>query len=333
MIKEKSRQRRQAESPEHVDNNSRNDTRTVNTDEKINSVKTKTEKTPVKQKPVRKTIKLEKLRPFEGHPYKVADDEAMEELKTSIASVGLLNRIFVRPVDGKEDEYEIISGHRRVHAAKSLGMKEIPAIVYFVDRDEATLLMVDSNTQRTDISPMEKGRAYKMKLEAMKRQGQRTDTSTQNAGKIKGESADIIGKENGMSGDQVRRYIRLIYLVPELQEYVDSGRMKMLPAVEISYLDEEAQRDIVDRIIETEVFPSHAQARKMRALFDEGKLDYDTVAEIMAEKKPNQIEKVRIAMDDIRPYVPKDATPKQITELAVKLFKQDYERKHNKDAR
>ena len=298
----------------------------VKADTKNKTVKTKTEKAPVKQKPVQRTIKLEKLRPFEGHPYKVLDDEAMEELKTSIASVGLLNRIFVRPACGKEDEYEIISGHRRVHAAGLLGMKEINAVVYFVDRDEATLLMVDSNTQRTDISPMEKGRAYKMKLEAIKHQG----TSRQSVGKSE-ESADEISETE--CGRTVQRYIRLTYLVPELQEYVDSGRMKMLPAVEISYLDEEAQRDVVDRIDETGVFPSHAQARKMKALFDEGKLDYDTVAEIMAEKKPNQIEKVKIVMDDIRPYVPKDATPKQITELAVKLFKQHYERKHNKDAR
>lgn len=303
----------------------------VKADTKNKTVKTKTEKTPVKQKPVRKTIKLEKLRPFEGHPYKVLDDEAMEELKTSIANVGLLNRIFVRPACGKEDEYEIISGHRRVHAAGLLGMKEIPAIVYFVDRDEATLLMVDSNTQRTDISPMEKGRAYKMKADALSHQGK-------TSGQIVPKSDDNrttakIGEASGDSYKTVQRYIRLTYRVDELQEYVEQGKMKVSPAVELSFIDEEGQRAVVDRIDETDVFPSHAQTIRMRHLFDEGRLDYDTVAEIMAEKKPNQIEKVKIAMDDIRPYVPKDATPKQITELAVKLFKQDYERKHNKDAR
>ena len=249
----------------------------------------------------------------------------MEELKASIREVGILNRILVRPLDDQDEKYEIISGHRRVKAAKELGMKEIPAIVYpEIDRDEATLLMVDSNNQRENVSIMEKGRAYRMKLEAIKHQG----TSRQSVGKFE-ESADEISETE--SGRTVQRYIRLTYLVPELQEYVENGQMKMLPAVEISYLDEEAQRDIVDRITETEVFPSHAQARKMKALFEEGKLDYDTVAEIMNELKPNQVEKLKIPMDDIRKYVPKDYTPQQITELAVKLFKQNYDRQRSRD--
>lgn len=275
-------------------------------------------------KPKLLTIKLDKLHPFKDHPYKVQDNDSMNELEASIADVGLLNRILVRPLENTADEYEIISGHRRVHAAELLGMKEVPAVVYFIDRDEATLLMVDSNNQRENVSIMEKGRAYRMKLEAIKHQG----TSRQSVGKSE-ESADEISETE--SGRTVQRYIRLTYLVPELQEYVDNGQMKLLPAVEISYLDEEAQRDIVDRIIETEVFPSHAQARKMKALFEEGKLDYDTVAEIMNELKPNQVEKLKIPMDDIRKYVPKDYTPQQITELAVKLFKQNYDRQRSRD--
>ena len=279
---------------------------------------------PKKQKTKQQPIRLDKLHPFENHPYKIVDDEAMEELKASIADVGLLNRIIVRPLENTADEYEIISGHRRVHAAELLGMKEVPAVVYFIDRDEATLLMVDSNNQRENVSIMEKGRAYRMKLEAIKHQG----TSRQSVGKSE-ESADEISETE--SGRTVQRYIRLTYLVPELQEYVENGQMKLLPAVEISYLDEEAQRDIVDRIIETEVFPSHAQARKMKALLEEGKLDYDTVSEIMAELKPNQVEKLKIPMDDIRKYVPKDYTPQQITELAVKLFKQNYDRQRSRD--
>ena len=278
-----------------------------------------------KYKTTQKPIKIDKLQDFKDHPYKVQNGESMEELKASIREVGILNRILVRPLDDKDEKYEIISGHRRVKAAKELGMKEIPAIVYpEIDRDEATLLMVDSNNQRENVSIMEKGRAYRMKLEAIKHQG----TSRQSVGKYE-ESADEISETE--SGRTVQRYIRLTYLVPEFQEYVEKGQMKMLPAVEISYLDEEAQRDIVDRIIETEVFPSHAQARKMKALFEEGKLDYDTVSEIMAELKPNQIEKLKIPMDDIRKYVPKDYTPQQITELAVKLFKQNYDRQRSRD--
>lgn len=288
----------------------------------------KNETAPVlekKYKTTQKPIKIDKLQDFKDHPYKVQNGESMEELKASIRDVGILNRILVRPLDDKDEKYEIISGHRRVKAAKELGMKEIPAIVYpEIDRDEATLLMVDSNNQRENVSIMEKGRAYRMKLEAIKHQG----TSRQSVGKFE-ESADEISETE--SGRTVQRYIRLTYLVPELQEYVENGQMKLLPAVEISYLDEEAQRDIVDRIIETEVFPSHAQARKMKALFEEGNLDYDTVSEIMAELKPNQVEKLKIPMDDIRKYVPKDYTPQQITELAVKLFKQNYDRQRSRD--
>ena len=281
---------------------------------------------PKKQKPKQQPIKLEKLHPFENHPYKITDDDAMEELKASIADVGLLNRIIVRPLENATDEYEIISGHRRVHAAELLGMKEVPAVVYFIDRDEATLLMVDSNNHRENVSIMEKGRAYRMKLEAIKHQGK---ASCHNG--TKSRSDETVAENTDDSARQIQRYIRLTCLVPELQEYVENGQMKMLPAVEISYLDEEAQRDIVDRITETEVFPSHAQARKMKALFEEGKLDYDTVSEIMAELKPNQVEKLKIPMDDIRKYVPKDYTPQQITELAVKLFKQNYDRQRSRE--
>ncbi len=273
-------------------------------------------------------VKLDKLQDFENHPYKVQDDEAMEELKASIKEFGLLNRILVRPLNGDDGKYEIIAGHRRVHAAKALGLKELPAIIYPIDHDEATLLMVDSNNQRENVSIMEKGRAYRMKLEAIKHQGK---ASCHNG--TKSRSDETIAENTDDSARQIQRYIRLTYLVPELQEYVDNGQMKMLPAVEISYLDEEAQRDVVDRITETEVFPSHAQARKMKALFEEGKLDYDTVTKIMNELKPNQVEKLKIPMDDIRKYVPKDYTPQQITELAVKLFKQNYDRQHNRDAR
>ena len=284
-------------------------------------------KEKVKQpKPKLMNIKLEKLHPFEDHPYKVLDDDSMTELVESIKEYGLLNRIIVRPMDNTPEEYEIISGHRRVHAAELLEMKEVPAVVHFIDRDEATVMMVDSNCQRENLTLMEKARSYRMKLDAIRHQG----ASRQSVEKSE-VSAELISDTD--SGRTVQRLIRLTYLVPELQEYVDSGKMKMLPAYELSFLDEEAQRDIVDRITETEVFPSHAQARRMRAAFEEGKLDYDAVTEIMAEIKPNQVEKLKIPLDDIRKYVPKSMTPAEMQAYLLKLVKQEYDRQHNRDAR
>ena len=264
-------------------------------------------------KPKLMNIKLEKLHPFEDHPYKVLDDESMTELTESIKEYGLLNRIIARPLEDKPDEYEIISGHRRVRAAELLEMKEVPAVVHFIDRDQATILMVDSNCQRENLSLMEKARSYRMKLDAIKHQG----TSRQSVGKLD-ESAELISEND--SGRTVQRLIRLTYLVPELQEYLDNGKMKMLPAYELSFLNEEAQRDVIDRIDETESFPSHAQARRMRAAFEKGKLDYDTVTEIMAEIKPNQIEKLKIPMDDIRKYFPREYTPAQMVECITKML-------------
>lgn len=277
-------------------------------------------------KPKLKNVKIEKLHPFENHPYKVLDDESMKELVGSIKEYGLLNRIIVRPLEDKPEEYEIISGHRRVHAAELLEIKEVPAVVHFIDRDQATIMMVDSNCQRENLSLMEKARSYRMKLDAIKHQG----TSRQNVEKSE-VSAELISEND--SGRTVQRLIRLTYLVPELQAFVDSGKMKMLPAYELSFLNEEAQRDVIDRIDETESFPSHAQARRMRTVFEEGKLDYDTVTEIMNEIKPNQVEKLKIPIDDIRKYVPKSMTPAEMQAYLLKLVKQDYERQHNRDAR
>ena len=282
------------------------------------------EKVVKQPKPKLMSIKLEKLHPFRNHPYKVIDDESMAELLESIKQYGMLSRIIVCPLEDKPEEYEIISGHRRVHAAELLGMKEVPAVVHFIDRDAATVMMVDSNCQRENLTLMEKARSYRMKADALFHQGQ-------SCGQTGHKSRDNVSDVD--SGRTVQRLIRLTYLVPELQQFVDSGKMKMLPAYELSFLNEEAQRDIVDRIDETEIFPSHAQARRMRKAFEEGKLDYDSVTEIMAEVKPNQVENLKIPMDDIRKYVPKDFTPQQIFELAIRLFKQNYDRQHNRDAR
>ena len=285
----------------------------------MKETKMSAEKVVKEPKPKLMNIKLEKLHPFEDHPYKVLDDESMTELVESIKEYGLLNRIIVRPLEDKQDEYEIISGHRRVHAAELLEIKEVPAVVHFIDRDQATILMVDSNCQRENLSLMEKARSYRMKTDALSHQGR-------TCGQTGHKSRDNVSDAD--SGRTVQRLIRLTYLMPELQEFVDNGKMKMLPAYELSFLNEEAQRDVIDRIDETESFPSHAQARRMRKAFEEGKLNYDTVTEIMAEVKPNQVEKLKIPMNDIKKYAPDCSTPKELSDHIIKLMKQDYERKH-----
>lgn len=297
----------------------------------MKETKMSAEKVVKQPKPKLMSIKLEKLHPFRNHPYKVIDDESMAELLESIKQYGMLNRIIVRPLEDKQDEYEIISGHRRVHAAELLEMKEVPAVVHFIDRDEATVMMVDSNCQRENLTLMEKARSYRMKADALSHQGK---SLGQNVPKSEDNRTTAkIGNEAGNSYKTVQRLIRLTHLVPELQEYVDNGKMKMLPAYELSFLDEEAQRDIVDNIDETETFPSHAQARRMRKAFEEGNLDYDAVTEIMNEIKPNQVEKLKIPIDDIRKYVPSSMTPAEMLEYLLKLVKKEYNRQHNRDAR
>lgn len=289
------------------------------------------EKVVKQPKPKLMSIKLEKLHPFRNHPYRVIDDESMTELTENIKQYGMLSRIIVSPLEDKPEEYEIISGHRRVHAAELFEMKEVPAVVHFIDRDQATILMVDSNCQRENLSLMEKARSYRMKADALSHRGK---TLGQNVPKSNDNRTTAkIGAESGDNYKTVQRLIRLTYLMPELQEYVDNGKMKMLPAYELSFLNEEAQRDVIDRIDETENFPSHAQARRMRAAFEEGKLDYDTVTEIMAEVKPNQVEKLKIPMDDIRQYVPSSMTPAEMLEYLLKLVKKEYDRQHNRGAR
>ena len=224
-------------------------------------------------------IPLSEIDDFPGHPYRVLDDEDMQNLMESIKDRGVITPAMVRKKD--DGRYEMISGHRRKHASERLGLETLRCEVVEVSRDEAIILMVDSNAQRSVILPCDKGRAFKMKLEALKRQGQRTDlTSTPAACKLKGETADIVGKQAGESGDQVRRFIRLTYLIKELQDFVDKGQMKMRPAVELSYLDEETQRDVVDRIDETEAFPSHDQAIRIRRAYENGEIDYDKVEKV-----------------------------------------------------
>lgn len=248
-------------------------------------------------------IPLELLDDFPNHPFKVRDDEDMLKLIESVSERGVLVPAIVRPkADGR---YELISGHRRKRASECAEKKTLRCMVSDLDDDAATIIMVDSNIQRTDILPSEKAFAYKMKLDAMKHQGQRTDlTSVQSAQKSK-TSRESLAEQVGESQDQVRRYIRLTNLVPELLEMVDAGKIKMLPAVEISFLDEDAQRDLVDAIDTEDCTPSHAQAIRMKKMFNDGELDADKVSEIMQEEKPNQKEKIVIPNKTVEKYIPK----------------------------
>ena len=273
-------------------------------------------------------IPLSEIDDFPGHPYCVLDDEDMQNLMESIKDRGVITPAMVRKKD--DGRYEMISGHRRKHASERLGLETLRCEVVEVSRDEAIILMVDSNAQRSVILPCDKGRAFKMKLEALKRQGQRTDlTSTPAACKLKGETADLVGKQAGESGDQVRRFIRLTYLIKELQDFVDKGQMKMRPAVELSYLDEETQRDVVDRIDETEAFPSHDQAIRIRRAYENGEIDYDKVRDIMDEEKPNQKPKFTFSFDRLKPYIPKDYSDSKAEDYVIKAleFYQKYLKK------
>ena len=279
-------------------------------------------------------IPLSEIDDFPGHPYRVLDDEDMQNLMESIKDRGVITPAMVRKKD--DGRYEMISVHRRKHASERLRLETLRCEVVEVSRDEAIILMVDSNAQRSVILPCDKGRAFKMKLEALKRQGQRTDlTSTPAAYKLKGETADIVGKQAGESEDQVRRFIRLTYLIKELQDFVDKGQMKMRPAVELSYLDEETQRDVVDRIDETEAFPSHDQAIRIRKAYEAGEIDYDKVRDIMDEEKPNQKPKFKFSFDRLKPYIPKDYSDSKAEDYVIKAleFYQKYLKKQREQAR
>ena len=266
-------------------------------------------------------IPISEIDDFPDHPYRVLDDEDMETLMDSIKERGVITPVTVHK---KEDgRYEMISGHRRKHACEKLGLETIRCDVVDVSRDEAIILMVDSNAQRSEIAPTDKGKAYKMKLEAMKRLPGRPSKDNfvpleQN--KTPYNSREELAENSDDSASQIRRYIRLTELVPELQEYVDSGQMKMRPAVELSYLDEETQRDVVDRILETEAFPSHDQAIRIRKAFEEGQINYDRVQEIMEEEKPNQKPKFKFSFDRIQPLIPKDCTPSMAEDFVVKAL-------------
>ena len=268
-------------------------------------------------------IPLTEIDDFPDHPFKVRDDEDMAQLIESIKERGVITPATVRQ---KEDgRYELISGHRRKRACELAGFDTLRCEVVELNRDEATILMVESNYQRSQILPSEKAYAYKMRLEAMNRQGQRTDlTSTPLVSKSR--TNEELGNQVGESREQIRRYVRLTNLVPELLEFVDEGRIKMRPAVELSYLDEDSQRDVVDEIDMNDATPSHDQTIRMRKFFDEGKLTTEAIQAIMSEEKPNQKEQVRISADKLRDVLPKGLDKQKTEDFIIKAC--DHYRKY-----
>ena len=262
-------------------------------------------------------IPLELIDDFPDHPFKVRDDEDMMQLVESVKERGVITPATVRQ---KEDgRYELVSGHRRKRACELAGFETLRSEIVDLNRDEATILMVESNFQRSEILPSEKALAYKMRLEAMKRQGQRTDLTLSPVG-TKLRTADELAQECGDSRNQIHRYVRLTNLVPELLEFVDEGRIKMRPAVELSYLDEDCQRDVVDEIDLNDATPSHDQTIRMRKLFNEGNLTTEAIHAVMSEEKPNQKEKIVLRGDRVRQLIPKNIPVSQTEDFVCKAL-------------
>lgn len=266
----------------------------------------------------------DKLVPFQNHPYQVREDAALSELMESIRTHGVLSPLLARP---KGESYELVSGHRRRLAAQKLGLPTVPVLVQEMTDDEAVILMVDSNLQRENLLPSEKAFAYKMKLEAMKRQGMRTDlTSPQVAAKLRTD--DEIAKHAGISGDTVRRYIRLTNLVPPLLQMVDDGRIAFSPAVELSYLARDEQAELWDLIGREDATPSLSQAIRLKKLSREGGLTAEKLYAILTEEKPNQKEQVRIKTESLRKYFPRNYSVQQMEREILKLLETRYRTKN-----
>ena len=264
-------------------------------------------------------IPIGELFPFKNHPFKVLDDESMQRTVESVEQYGVLSPLIARP--RPEGGYEIISGHRRQHAAQLAGLDALPVIVRNIDDDAAVLLMVDSNLQRENILPSERAFAYKMKLEALKNQGARSDlTSTQLVSKLR--SNEQLGAENNQSRETVRRFIRLTNLVPELLDMVDEKKIAFNPAVELSYLDESQQRDFLEAMKDTQNAPSLSQAQRLKKLAQEGHFSYDVAFAVMGEEKKDELDKVVIKNDTLRKYFPRSYTPKQMEDIIIKLLEQ-----------
>ena len=265
-------------------------------------------------------LPIQKLRPFENHPFQVKDDDEMNQLVWSVLTQGVLTPLVVRPLEN--GEYEVISGHRRLHACQKAGIETVPALIYTLDRDAAAIALVDSNLHREKILPSEKAFAYKMKMDALSRQGQRTDlTSTQVGRKL--ESAEMIGEQCGESKNQVRRYIRLTELIPEILRMVDAGKIALTPAVELSYLTRQEQQDLLETMESEDCTPSLSQAVQLKKLSQSGELNMDKIFEILREPKANQQEKISFRVEDLRKFFPKSYTPARIQERILKLLEAD----------
>ena len=284
--------------------------------------------TPPKKKAA--NIQVDKLRTFEGHPFKVLDDEDMGNLIKSIKQQGIISPLIVRAIEST-DEYEVISGHRRLHAAVKAGLSEVPALIYPLDRSEAMIAVVDSNLHRERLLPSEKAFAYKMKMDAMKAQGRRTDLTLSQAA-TKSDTAAEIGKSQNESRDQVFRYIRLTYLIPELLDRVDEGIVALSPVVELSYLSKEQQKILLDTMSLNDCTPSHAQSIRMKKQAQQNTLSSDSIYEIMSEEKGNQTERISFKVQDLKGFFPKNFTQKQMTDTILKLL-YEYNRKLERSRR
>ena len=275
-------------------------------------------------------IPIGELFPFKNHSFKVLDDESMQRTVESVEQYGVLSPLTARP--RLEGGYEIISGHRRQHAAQLAGLDTLPVIVRQMDDDAAVLLMVDSNLQRENILPSERAFAYKMKLEALKNQGARSDLTSAQLGR-KLETADIVGQESGDSRNQVRRFIRLTNLVPELLDMVDEKKIAFNPAVELSYLDESQQRDFLEAMNDTQNAPSLSQAQRLKKLAQEGHFSYDVAFAVMGEEKKDELDKAVIKNDSLRKYFPRSYTLKQMEDTIIKLLEQWQKKRQHSEER
>ena len=276
-------------------------------------------------------LSTDKLRAFAEHPYKVIDNDEMESLVESIKTQGVLTPIVVRPTS--DGAYEIVSGHRRVFACNKLGIFEVPAVVRELTREEAIVVMADSNLHRDGLLPSEKAFAYKMKLDAIKRQGERTDLTSDHRGQKSLTSVERIALESDESKSQVQRYIALTNLIPEFLQMVAEGKMALTPAVELSRLHKESQKMLHRMCDICDCTPSYSQTVRMRRLADAGALGWEQISEIMSEEKANQKEKVTLFMDDLKKYYPRSATPKDITADILRMLESRYKARRNRDGR
>ena len=272
-------------------------------------------------------IPLSRLRPFEGHPFKVQDDDAMAETVESIKQIGVVVPLIARPME--DGSLEIIAGHRRHHAAQLAGLESVPVLVREMDRDAAVIFMVDSNLQRESILPSEKAWAYRMKLEAIKHQGAREDLTSDQVGR-KLESADVVAENTNDSKTQVRRYIRLTNLIPEIMDMVDSREISFNPAVELSYLKPAEQKDFLSAMDYAQAAPSLSQAQRMKKMSQEGSCDLDAMCEVMNEVKKSDMGRVSFSTDSLKKFFPKSYTPKQMENTILRLLEQ-WQRKRQRD--